>query len=201
MITTSWGYTLTDAEQIPDLLTEEEFDALTAGKYKGDVRIKPGITSAQHAIRNYVGWHLAGSLACHYDGDSEDVARIIQLPARYVTDVSRVVVDGVTLATSEYVWKIGGLIRLKSPAIGYDWSDIAVDYVAGLPDELAAVVKDAAAHLITSALSSSYGVQSESSGGMSVTYSTTAAANAMAGSLPMSIKEILTPYRIVRGGV
>ena len=59
MILTTWGYTLTDVDTLPDILAEEEFNIDTANKYSGDVRIKPEIKAAESAIRNYVGWHLA----------------------------------------------------------------------------------------------------------------------------------------------
>ena len=39
MMLTSWGYTLTGVDTLPDMLTEEEFNAFTGGKYVGDERI------------------------------------------------------------------------------------------------------------------------------------------------------------------
>ena len=51
MIKTTWGYDI-DADMVEDMLTVDEFNTMTAGKYIGDVRTAPAIKSAQKAVRN-----------------------------------------------------------------------------------------------------------------------------------------------------
>ena len=58
---TTWGYELPDAESLADIISVEEFNTMTAGRYTGDVRISSGIAAASLALRNYCGWHLTGS--------------------------------------------------------------------------------------------------------------------------------------------
>lgn len=196
MMLTNWGYTLKDVDMLPDMLTVTEFDDFTACKYKGDIRIESEITAAESAIRNYVGWHLAGPLKCEYEADTESTSRVIQVPTRYLSDVSRIAVDGRELDQSEYTYKTNGLIRLKNPTFSSGWNDIDIEYTAGLPDELMGAIKELIMHRVTHALANSYGIQSESSGGVSVTYSATWANSARATALPADNKEVLAPYRL-----
>ena len=96
-LVTNWGYTLTEADALTDFLTDEEFDAFTAGKYDGDARIAPNISSVSQAVRNYCGWHLYPSLACEMRAALIDKRvtvvgpdLLIQLPAKFVTAVESV---------------------------------------------------------------------------------------------------------------
>ncbi len=196
MIPTNWNYTLTDATTLDSLVSEFVFNTMTADKYEGDNRIGSMLESASAAIRNYCGWHLYPSLDCEYQGDSEDTARIIQLPARYVTAVSSVMVDGVELGASDYAWKTNGLIRLGQRVCSSGWNDITVEYTAGLPDELMGAINELVTHRVTHALAQSYGVQSEAAGGVSITYSANWINGARATALPDDNKEVLEPYRL-----
>ena len=58
MVLTSWGYTLTGIDNLPDMLTAEEFNKFTARKYMTDGRVESNIKAAGMAIRNYCGWHV-----------------------------------------------------------------------------------------------------------------------------------------------
>lgn len=198
MILTNWGYTLTDVDELPSMLSVDEFNEFTADKYKGDTRIKAEITAAESAIRNYVGWHLSGPLSCAYDGDSEDVARIIQLPSMYVTAVDALKINGADIEKDSYEWKPNGLIRLKYRTTRNEWNDIHVEYTAGLPAANMGAVKEIIANRVTHGLANSYGVTSEASGGVSVTYSSNWASYADAASIPETEKEVLAPYRLRR---
>ena len=51
-------------------------------------------------------------------------------------------------------------------------------------------------HRVTHALANSYGIQSESSGGVSVTYSANWINNSRATALADDNKEVLEPYRL-----
>ena len=203
MILTNWGYTLTDASEIPMILSEGEFNRMTASKYAGDVRIEAELKAAQSAIRNYVGWHLSGNLACEcrmipldkrFSTVGTDI--MIQLPARYVTNVSKITIGGSEAAS--YYCDPSGILRIFD-AVGYiigRSTVIVIDYNAGIDDELADPVKDIVMHRVSHALANSYGIQSESSGGVSVTYSTNWINNSRATALADDNKEVLEPYRL-----
>ena len=201
MILTTWGYTLTDVDTLPDLLTEEEFNIDTANKYSGDVRIKPEIKAAESAIRYYVGWHLAGSLDCLFEARarSKNISTvfhdtIIQLPARYVSEIKSVLIDGAE--AEDYEIQTNGILTVFDLIPDKRNSKISVQYVAGLTDPMMDAVKDIVMHRVTHALANSYGIQSESSGGVSVTYSATWANTARATALASDNKEVLEPYRL-----
>lgn len=196
MTPTNWNYTLTTETSLDSLVSEFIFNTMTANKYEGDQRIGQMIEAASAAVRNYCGWHLYPSLDCEYQGDSEDTARIIQLPARYVTAVSSVNVDGVELGASDYAWKTNGLIRLGQRVCSSGWNDITVEYTAGLPEELMGAINELVVHRVTHALAQSYGVQSEAAGGVSITYSANWINGARATALPDDNKEVLEPYRL-----
>lgn len=196
MILTNWGYVLVDAEKLPDLLSKEEFNQFTANKYDGDIRMIPEIASAESAVRNYVGWHLAGPEKCRFEADSLDVSHIIQLPARYVSDVESVTVGGIVLDPNDYQFKTNGLLRINHRVCERGWNDIVVEYKAGLPESLQDAVKELIMHRVTHALANSYGIQSESSGGVSITYTANWSNSTRATYLPDDNKEVLTPYRL-----
>ena len=63
---TTWGYTITDADELTDMMSEEEFNQLTANKYAGDVRITPNLAAACMGIRNYCGWHVYPAQECSF---------------------------------------------------------------------------------------------------------------------------------------
>ena len=203
MILTNWGYTLTDASEIPMILSEGEFNRMTASKYAGDVRIEAELKAAQSAIRNYVGWHLSGNLTCEcrmIPLDKRLTIRgtdiLIQLPARYVTEVSKATIGGSEV--SNLYCDPSGILRLFD-AIGSLQSrstEILIDYKAGIDDAMADPVKDIIMHRVTHALANSYGIQSESSGGVSVTYSANWINTSRATALADDNKEVLEPYRL-----
>ena len=144
MILTNWGYTLTDVDSMPDIVSEDEFNTATAGKYTGDVRITGELKAAQSAIRNYVGWHLSGNLACEcrmIPLDKRLTIRgtdiLIQLPARYVTEVSKATVGGSEV--SSLYCDPSGILRLFDAVGGLQSrsTQIVIDYKAGIDDAMA----------------------------------------------------------------
>lgn len=201
MIRTTWGYTLIDVDTLPEMLTEDEFNTDTANKYQGDVRIAPEIKAAESAIRNYVGWHLSGELECLFEvrARSKNISTVfrdtmIQLPARYVSEVKNVLIDGVE--AEDYEIQTNGILTVFNLTPEQRYSKISVSYVAGLPDSMMEAVKDIVMHRVTHALANSYGIQSESSGGVSITYSAAWANTAHATALAADNKEVLEPYRL-----
>jgi len=200
---TTWGYTLTETNKLEDMLTFDEFNDFTAGKYAGDRRMVPNIKAVSQAIRNYCGWHVYPSSLCKLETTFFDrritfVGRnlLIQLPAKYVTSVESVTIDGVDYTA--FVSEPNGLLKVYG--VDYislqEYSPLIVEYTAGLPDELMGSIKELAAHRITHALASSGGVQSETAGGVSITYSANWTNSARSTALADDNKEVLEPYRL-----
>ena len=196
---TNWGYSLDGT--LSDFITDAEFDAYTAGKFSGDARIEPNIRAATAAIRNYVGWHLYPELPCGLSTTFFD-SRIsegrggilIQLPSKFVTAVTGVIIGGV--ACHKYVLETSGLLKVYGIPAHAEFTQVIVEYTAGLPSDLMEAVKELTAHRVTHALASSYGVTSEAAGGVSVTYNASWAGNTLSTALPDDNKEVLAPYRL-----
>ncbi len=199
---TNWGYSLVDDSALTNLMTLEEFDDFTADKYSGDMRTERDIAAASAAVRNYCGWHVYPSAACelattYFDGRVTRVgsSMMIQLPATYVSKVTNITIDG----TEHDLYAIGanGLLKVFG-VFGYlpEYAPIFVEYEAGLPDELAASIKELVAHRVTHALASSDGIQSETAGGVSITYSAGWLNSAGATALADDNRQTLEPYRL-----
>ncbi|MBR2999597.1 MAG: hypothetical protein IKF39_01250 [Oscillospiraceae bacterium] len=199
---TLWGYELTDADEMPDLLSVEDFNTFTANRFVGDVRIPKELESASMAIRNYVGWHLYPEEACKLKATMQgrritcvgaDI--LIQLPAKYVTEVETVTVNG---KAHEFSFETNGTLRVYD--VDYSglkrYSEVVVEYTAGLPDQLMGAVMELTAHRLTHALASSNGVTSETAGGVSITYNANWINSARATALPDDNKEVLAPYKL-----
>lgn len=197
---TTWGYTLTGVDALPALMTYVEYQTIT-GRNDSEEQVTAEIAAASAAIRNYVGWHLGTALACELSTTMLDrrVMRVgsdvlIQLPARYVSDITSVKIDNVECET--YVLDPTGLLRVIGvyPATGY--SSVVVDYTAGLPASLMAPIKELIAHRVTHAMAVPPGITSEASGGVSVTYNATWVNNSRATALAGDNKELLIPYKV-----
>ena len=203
-ILTTWGYSLTDVNEIPGMMTLSEFNYFTAEKYISDSRVEPDINAASNAIRNYCGWHVFPSLACElnttlYDkGVSvNDHVMMIQLPATFVSSIESIqigdeIIDGTYVLMPNGILRVHGLCwsRLKM------WTPVVIRYTAGLPEGTAEDVMAVLADRVTHALASSEGVQSETAGGVSVTYNATWANGAKVTALADDTKEVLSHYRL-----
>lgn len=202
MIKTPWGYTLTELNELPTILTEEEFNSMTAGRYTGDVRIPSMLAAAQSSIREFCAWHVADNQPCELTllGRDRAVSKngsdvLIQLPATFVTGVTSVEINDGSL--TDYDVTTDGLLWLYDTCFNRR-AKIVINYTAGLTDELAGGLKELVANRVTHALASSYGIQSEAAGGESVTYSSVYQSSANATSLPETAKEFLNPYHVRR---
>lgn len=199
---TTWGYTITGEDALEDMLTVNEFNNLTGGRYAGyATQIAAEIPAAGQAIRNFVGWHLAPSEACELKTTFYDrrVTRVghdvmIQLPARYVSGIESVSIGGTE--QDDYVLDPSGILRVLNVQIMAQSAEIIVDYTAGLPDSLMAPIKDLIASRITHSVALPAGITSEASGGVSVTYNANWINNSRTTSLDSGIKELLTPYMV-----
>jgi hypothetical protein len=210
MIKTNWGYTLTSASSFTDFLTVEDFNKFTNGKYAGDQRVAQNIPSATRAIQNYCGWHIYPSLECEmvyniWDLRDAFVGRdlLIQLPARFVSDVKSILIDAVKDGdtwtgneVTDYDLNESGLIRIFDVGLHDRRSRLRIVYDAGIDAAQMDVLKELTAHRVTHACSSSYGITSEAAGGVSVTYNASWAGNTRSTALPDDNKEILEPYRV-----
>lgn len=191
---TNWGYTIENTASLPDLMTVAEFNALTGNKFAGDARVSSLLASAQITIRNFCGWHLYPSLPCKFEADSINVSRCIQLPSRFVSGVESVTVKDEPVL--DYHVKTNGLVFLDGSVLGKSWNDVVVKFTSGLGDSQIGALKEILAGRIANALTNSYGVQSESAGGVSITYSLNWASHASAASITDPLIAALAPYKV-----
>lgn len=200
---TNWGYKLTELDQLPEMLTLDGYERLTGGRYKKDVeRVQEEILAASTAIRNYVGWHLFPSAACEVNMIMNDrrISRVgrdllIQLPARYVEEVTCVTIDG-EIYTHTYA-EASGLLRVFDVTAAVErYAPVIVRYTAGLPEELMSAIKELIAYRVTHSVAVPAGITSEASGGVSVTYNANWINNSRATALVADNREVLIPYRV-----
>lgn len=191
---TNWGYSIENTETLPDILTTAEFNALTGNKFINDTRVAPLLASAQMTVRNFCGWHLYPSLTCKFEADTINVSRCIQLPSRFVSGVESVTVKGEPVL--DYHVKTNGLVLLDGSVLGRSWNDVVVKFISGLGASQIGALKEILAGRIANALTNSYGVQSESAGGVSITYSLNWASHASAASITDPLIAALMPYKV-----
>lgn len=209
MIMTSWGYTLLDAEDMPEILTQDEFNVMTANKYALDSRVQSAIKSVTAAVRNYCGWHIAGSQRCELVLNVQDLQItqnycdvLIQLPFKFISDVEKVLInatkndDGTWVGDEyEYSAAYGGRLTVYDAQIDSRKSTIVIIATVGLSmtDDIKSIICNKVSHM----LSGTYGVQSETAGGLSISYSASFVNGAKASSFMTDDKELLNAYKIV----
>lgn len=200
---TNWGYTLTNVDKMVNMLTEDEYNEFTANKYASDDRAPRNIAAACSAIRNYCNWHVYPEEECKlettfYDYRVSEVfgGILIQLPAKYVKSIESVTIGNT--AHTAYVIEPNGVLRLYNISWSgvYKHTPIVVEYTAGVPEELMDGLKELIAHRVTHAMASTSGVQSETAGGVSITYNATWANTSRATALADDNKEVLQAYRV-----
>ena len=210
MMNTTWGYKLTTASSLTDFLTTSEFNNFTTNKYTGDVRVEPNIKSATRSIQNYCGWHIYPNLECEMVYRVLDLRDcfigsdlLIQLPSTFTTEVSSVLLNAVFDnnewtgdAITDFDFTESGLLKLYSVSNIDRKSKIRIVFKSGLDASQIDVLKELTAHRVVHAVSSSYGVTSESAGGVSITYNSSWAGNTRSTALPDDNKEILNVYRV-----
>ena len=197
---TLWGYDI-ESDGMPPLITPDTLEELTAGKFTGDARIQKELEAASAGIRDYVGWHLYPSAECSVEINMLDeivertgVDLLVQLPTKYLSEVESVTLGG---AAYDFSFKTNGILRVyEVPHILDRRLVLAVNYTAGLPDELMGGIAELVAHRVTHSLVSSYGVTNETAGGVSITYNAAWINNSRATALPDDNKEVLAPYRL-----
>lgn len=206
-----WGYII-DTENLPDFINTTEFTMFTNNKFGNDMRVEANIPSATASIRNYCGWHISPNLTCGMVYRVQDLRDafvgpdlLIQLPATFVTSVDKVVLDAVLNPSTgfyegdvieDYSLEGNGLVRIYDVGYRDRKSNIFIKYSAGLPESQISVIKELTAHRVVHAVSSSYGVMSESVGGVSVTYNASWAGNTRSTALPDDNREVLEAYKV-----
>lgn len=205
-----WGYII-DAETIPDFITATEFSNYTANKFGTDTRISANIPSATEGIRNFCGWHIAPELTCGMLYNVRDLRDafvgpdlLIQLPATYVTGIEKIVLNAVwnddaddwdgDLLDDYDIGMGDGLLRIYDVGMPDRKAKIFIKYTAGYA-EAPSTIKELTADRVTHAVVNPYGVNSESAGGVSVSYSGIWAGSSNASALPSDSREILEAYK------
>ena len=197
---TNWGYTLTEIDRLPGMMDIADYETYT-GRDDDMERVTVEASAACASIRNFVGWHLYPSAACRFESIASDRRviyhgsdMIIQLPARYISDVSVVTIDDIEY--EHYHVDTNGLLTVFNIRPIKRYSRVIVEYTAGLTDAMMAPIKELIAHRVTHAMAVPAGVTSEASGGVSVTYNATWINNARATALAGDNKELLIPYKV-----
>lgn len=208
-----WGY-IYDAEALPDLMTLSDFATYTNGRFDlNDTRITANIASASAAIRNYCGWHISPSLSCGMFYNVHDLRDafvgndlIIQLPATFVTNVEKVVLgavwnpetedwNGEVITDASRIEYSNGLLRVFDAGRLDRRSRVFVKYTAGFPDASIPLLKELVTNGVVHAITSTYGVASETAGGNSISYSA-AWADKGSTALANDTRDTLNAYKV-----
>lgn len=161
-ILTTWGYKLTDVNEIPGIMSLTEFDERTADKYTADNRVPATIRAAASAVREYCGWHVYPAQQCELIATlfskrvtTVDGMILIQIPATFVSAVESVMIGDEAYYT--YILEPNGILRVY----GVSWTDIeswtpmVVRYTAGIPKGAADALLDLVTQRVSHALESS----------------------------------------------
>lgn len=65
-VLTNWGYSITEADTIPNMMDYDEYATFT-GREDNPDRVEAELFAACASIRNYVGWHLYPSESCRLE--------------------------------------------------------------------------------------------------------------------------------------
>lgn len=206
MIMTSWGYTLLDVDSLPEILSVNEFNSMTANKYALDSRVASTIQSVTSSIRAYCGWHLATALRCELVLNAQDVRVsrkysdiVLQLPFKYISSIEKVVINA-TKENNTWVGDECDFNYYNESITVYDAymdsrkSNIVIIATVGLTDLDA--IKGLIATKVSHILNGTLGVVSESAGGVSVSYSANFINTAKPNALLTDDKELLNHYKV-----
>lgn len=187
---TAWGYSV---DELPSIVTAEEFDTLTGGKYGSDVRIAPMLDAVSAVIRSWCNWHVSPVLICTADLTAD--GRFVKLPALVVTGIESVADGGEELASGQYEWKANGLVRRTCfKAWTQAWGGVRAVYEAGIE---APELQQLTVNLVSGILDAPAGVSSESAGQVSISWD--ADLSRIDSALNERTKMVLRPYRLSEG--
>ena len=192
MLLTAWGY---EAEDLPSLLSIQDFNSMTGNRYAGDMRAVVALDAASQAVRNACGWHVSPSLECRAVPLLVQ-PRLVALPANAVTVIAKVTENGTVLSSGQYEWRRDGLIRRACfECWPTNWNAVEVEYTAGFDADAVPDLKEAVRSIAEGVLAVAAGVNSESADGVSISYS--ANASSIAAALTEQQRAALAPYRLV----
>lgn len=172
---TAWGYSIaTDDGSLPPLITPEQLEEATGGRFGADT---PGVSTVlagvSAAVRDACGWHVSPVLNC--EERASGPGRVIALHTLLMTEDPEVEELGVTLGPGQFEWSERGLVRRtcwREWPCG--WGSVVVRYRSGIPAEMAPGLVTVAAQVASNALAAPAGVQSEQAGNVSISYNQTA---------------------------
>lgn len=207
---TNYGYSIS-SNTLPIILSVEEFNQRTANKYVLDSRIESTIASATSTIRNYCGWHLATSVSCEIELTFDDLHIVrngcdllIQMPIRFFSSIDHIYLGATkedghwTGDTCQYAFKPNGIVKIYNAPIYNRYDKVVIQFTAGLTsdllDGLKAIITQRVAHTLSGV--NTLGINSESAGGVSISYNNTFVNNAKATALMSDEKEFLQPFKV-----
>lgn len=179
---TRWGYVV-DADELPPVLTVDEFDAVGGSELAStDAAKAAALAAASQAIRDYCGWHVSPRLKCTFEVDADSSAT---LPVMGV-DPSTVEFGEVEERTQE-VMSCGVLLRRP----------VRVQSLTCYAGTDSDAIKQVCAQLATNHLVATAGLREEHIGTAGATYNQTD--NGVSGGIRLlaSDRELLDPYHIV----
>jgi len=190
---TAWGYEV--SEGLGPIISVETFNARTNNAFAGNQRVGAALKAASQAVRNYCGWHICPSLECMARPEGGGI--LTRLPAAYVSDIKSVKENGEELEVdTEYEWREDGLLKRSKPGKWAEkWRSIEVSYMAGFDSEAVPDLEETICAIAAGVLSVASGVTSESSDGVSISYSSSA--SSIAASLTSQQRSALEPYKVV----
>ena len=97
---------------------------------------------------------------------------------------------------TDYALETNGILHIFDVPMLSRKSKLTVEYTAGISDGMMDGIKELISNRVTHALASSAGIQSETAGGVSVTYSASWINSTRASALADDNKDALTPYRV-----
>ena len=172
---TAWGYSIaTDDGSLPPLITPEQLEEATGGRFGADT---PGFSNVlagvSAAVRDACGWHVSPVLDC--EERASGPGRVIALHTLLMTEDPEVEELGVTLGSGQFEWSERGLVRRACwREWPRGWGSVVVRYRSGIPAEMAPGLVTVAAQVASNALAAPAGVQSEQAGNVSISYNQTA---------------------------
>lgn len=189
---TPWGYDV--SAQLAPIISVEDFNTITGGKFAGNPRVESALQAASHAIRSECGWHITPSLACVAKPVGGGI--VLRLPAACVSGVTSVTENGTLLDAGMYEWREDGVMRHVPPKPWSDrWNGVEVSYTAGYDADMVPDLVEAVCSIATGVLTVAPGIISESADGVSISY--TSSASSIAAALTANQKAALSVYKVV----
>lgn len=161
---TFWGY---EVDTLPDLLTQEEFNAITGDAFADNESVPYALAAVSEAIRNYCGWHVSPNLTCTMKTTAS--GRFVYVPTLLLTDVETITDGDTELTDGDFEYSHLGIIRrccFKQFNQGFD--AIKVVFKSGIDDD--ANLKNICAQIVANAIAAPAGVAREQAGDVEIRY-------------------------------